>query len=42
MIYAKVLSPTAGDAVSVRFTSLPAEIDRWLRGLVAEARRRRS
>jgi class 3 adenylate cyclase len=40
-IYAKVLSPTAGGGVSVRFTSLPAEIDRWLRGLVAEARRRR-
>ena len=40
-IYAKVLSPSAEGAVSVRFTSLPAEIARWLRELVADARRRR-
>jgi hypothetical protein len=39
-IYAKVLSLTAEGSVSVRFTSLPAEIDRWLRELVADARRR--
>jgi hypothetical protein len=40
-IYAKVLSLTAEGAVSVRFTSLPAETDRWLRALVADARRQR-
>jgi len=40
-IYAKVLSLSAEGAVSVRFTSLPAEIDRWLRALVADARRQR-
>ncbi len=40
-IYAKVLSPTAEGGVSVRFTSLPADIDRWLRAVVADARRRR-
>jgi adenylate cyclase len=40
-IYAKVLSVNAEGAVSVRFTSLPAEIDRWLRELVADASRRR-
>jgi class 3 adenylate cyclase len=40
-VYAKVLSLTDEGSVSVRFTSLPAEIDRWLRGVVAEARRHR-
>jgi hypothetical protein len=40
-IYAKVVSVAPGGSVTVRFTSLPAEIDRWLRELVADARRRR-
>jgi class 3 adenylate cyclase len=37
-IYAKVVSVAPGGSVTVRFTSLPAEIDRWLRQLVDEAR----
>jgi adenylate cyclase len=40
-IYAKVLSLSDDGSVSVRFTSLPAEVDRWLREVVAAARRRR-
>ena len=40
-IYAKVVSVAPGGSVTVRFTSLPAEIDRWLRELVADARSRR-
>jgi len=40
-VYAKVVSVAPGGSVTVRFTSLPAEIDRWLRELVADARRRR-
>ncbi|MCG6920025.1 MAG: response regulator [Acidobacteria bacterium] len=39
-IYAKVVSVAPGGSVTVRFTSLPAEIDRWLRELVADARSR--
>jgi adenylate cyclase len=38
-IYAKVLSVASDGSVTVRFTSLPAEVDRWLRELVARSRR---
>jgi hypothetical protein len=37
-LYAKVVSVAADGAVSARFTSLPADIDRWLRRIVAEGR----
>jgi len=37
-LYAKVVAVAADGAVSARFTSLPADIDRWLRKIVAEAR----
>ena len=40
-IYAKVLSVVDSGSVAVRFTSLPAEIERWLRDLVRDARRPR-
>jgi adenylate cyclase len=40
-IYAKVVSVAHGGSVTIRFTSLPADIDRWLRELVADARRAR-
>jgi adenylate cyclase len=38
-IYAKVVSEASDASVTVRFTSLPAEVDRWLRELVARSRR---
>jgi class 3 adenylate cyclase len=41
-IYAKVVSVAPGGSVTVRFTSLPAEIDRWLRQVVDEARGQRA
>jgi class 3 adenylate cyclase/CheY-like chemotaxis protein len=37
-LYAKVVSLAPGGSVTVRFTSLPAEVERWLRDLVSEAR----
>ena len=39
-VHAKVVSVAAGGSVTVRFTALPADIDRGLRELVADARRR--
>ena len=41
VVYAKVVSVASDGAVATRFTSLPAEVDRWLRDVVADARRRR-
>jgi class 3 adenylate cyclase len=41
-MYAKVVSVAPGGSVTVRFTSLPAEIDRWLRQVVDEARAQRA
>jgi adenylate cyclase len=41
-IYAKVVSVAPGGSVTVRFTSLPAEIDRWLRQVVDEAHGQRA
>jgi adenylate cyclase len=38
-LYAKVLSVAPDASVTVRFTSLPAEVDRWLRDLVARSSR---
>jgi class 3 adenylate cyclase/ActR/RegA family two-component response regulator len=38
-VYAKVLSVAGEASVAVRFTSLPAEVDRWLREVVARSRR---
>ncbi len=35
-IYAKVVSVAPGGSVIVRFTSLPTEVERWLRELVAD------
>jgi adenylate cyclase len=37
-LYAKVVSEAPDGTVAVRFTSLPAEVNRWLRDVVAEAR----
>jgi adenylate cyclase len=39
-LYAKVVSVAPDGTVATRFTSLPAEVNRWLRDVVAEARRR--
>lgn len=39
-IYAKVVSVAPGGSVTVRFTSLPAVIDRWLRQIVEGARQK--
>jgi adenylate cyclase len=39
-VYAKVVSEAPDGTVATRFTSLPAEVNRWLRDVVAEARRR--
>jgi hypothetical protein len=41
-IYTKVVSVAPGGSVTVRFTSLPAEIDRWLRQVVNESRGQRA
>ena len=38
-IYAKVVSVSPTGSVAVRFTSLPAKVERWLRELVLAARR---
>jgi adenylate cyclase len=37
-IYAKVVHVSADGSVSVRFTSLPAEVEAWLRGIIDGAR----
>ncbi len=37
-IYAKVVSVAPGGSLTVRFTSLPAETDSWLRQIVEDAR----
>jgi len=37
-VYAKVVAVAEDGAVSARFTSLPADVDRWLRQVVAAAR----
>jgi hypothetical protein len=39
-LYAKVVHVSAESSVTVRFTSLPAEVEAWLRGLIDDARRR--
>jgi class 3 adenylate cyclase len=38
-IYAKVVSVAPGGSVTVRFTSLPARVDQWLRQVVEDARK---
>jgi adenylate cyclase len=37
-IYAKVVHVSADGSVSVRFTSLPADVEAWLRGIIGAAR----
>jgi class 3 adenylate cyclase len=37
-IYAKVVHVSADGSVSVRFTSLPSEVEAWLRGIIEAAR----
>ena len=37
-LYAKVVSVAPGGSVTVRFTSLPAAIEKWLRQIVDGAR----
>jgi class 3 adenylate cyclase len=37
-LYAKVVHVSADGSVSVRFTSLPAEVEAWLRGIIDAAR----
>jgi hypothetical protein len=37
-LYAKVVHVSADGSVSVRFTSLPADVEAWLRGLIDAAR----
>jgi adenylate cyclase len=39
-LYAKVVHVTAESSVAVRFTSLPADVEAWLRGLIDDARGR--
>ena len=39
-LYAKVVHVTAESSVTVRFTSLPADVEAWLRGLIEAARGR--
>ena len=39
-VYAKVVALDPGGSVTVRFTSLPAEVEAWLRDLVVDARDR--
>ena len=39
-LYAKVVHVTAESSVTVRFTSLPADVEAWLRGLIDAARGR--
>jgi adenylate cyclase len=39
-LYAKVVSVAPDGTVAARFTSLPAEVNRWLRDVVADARGR--
>jgi len=34
VLYAKVVSVAADGTVGVRFTSLPAEVDAWLRDVI--------
>jgi class 3 adenylate cyclase len=41
-IYAKVVSVAPDGSLTVRFTSLPTETDRWLRQVVEDARRRKA
>ena len=40
-LYAKVVHVSADGSVSVRFTSLPADVEAWLRGLIDAARARK-
>ena len=40
-LYAKVVHVAAESSVTVRFTSLPADVEAWLRGLIEAARGRR-
>jgi adenylate cyclase len=39
-LYAKVVHVTAESSVNVRFTSLPADVEAWLRGIIDDARDR--
>ena len=38
-LYAKVVHVSVDGSVTVRFTSLPADVEAWLRGLIEDARR---
>lgn len=40
-LYAKVVHVSADGSVAVRFTSLPADVEAWLRGLIDAARARK-